>query len=384
MSTLREALTAAIDKGEIEPSEDAPEVEAEAAPEGEAEPVEAAPAEEVLEAEEPADKGSRDEKGRFRGKPGEQAEKPAIDAKAKPQAATEQVKPQVDPNAPAAAPFKAPPSWKAGAREALANLPPAVRDVIAAEGIRLDGEVRKVMQEAAGARQFASAFQQTLAPYEAMIRAEQRGRNYNPIEVVGSLLGTAAALRTGAPAHKADLVAELIQTYGVDVGQLDAALTKRLGGASAPDVASHATAQQPYRDPRVDELMDRLHNGQREQENRVYQQGHTQVQQFAQAHEFFDDVRESMGDLMAGATQRGREMTLDEAYRRACAADDQVSGITRQRQDAISIKEKAAATKRARAAGSSVRSNPTGANTAPAADSRRSDLTAAFDEVEGR
>jgi hypothetical protein len=70
-----------------------------------------------------------------------------------PAPSTEPVKPD--------APVKLPSSWKPAAREALAKAPREVQE----EALRIDREVRQVMQESAEAKRTAETVTRTLAPF---------------------------------------------------------------------------------------------------------------------------------------------------------------------------------------------------------------------------
>jgi hypothetical protein len=112
-----------------------------------------------------------------------------------------------------------------------------------------------------------------------------------------------------------------------------------------------------------------------------------QVQQgleaFAQAagHEFFEDVRQVMADLIEVAARQGKVLPIEEAYQKACKLDDGISKIMASRQGAQNPRAMTQAALRAKRAASSVKgeSTPHGA-TVPKDDSIRSALEAAFDE----
>jgi hypothetical protein len=387
MGTLREALAAAVSKHEIDVpgDETADEVaeEVEAAPEQDVEPVETEqpaeepvePAEEELQAQ---DGRQRDEHGRFKPKPqGEQP--PAAEAQRQPQAqrpAAEQ--PPAQPVVPPTA-LKAPSSWKPEAREAFARAPVEVQQEIT----RIDREVRQVMQQAAQSHNFVQAFMRTVQPYEAMIRGDQRGRPYNPIAAIDSLLGTAAVLRTGSPIQKADLVAEIVESYGVTIEDLDRALTKKLGGKPAEGQPDQRP-QQPYHDPRVDELLAQREQDARARHDENMRRGQADVDAFGQkpGNDFFNDVRRDMAALMEAATNAGEPMTLQEAYDTALLLPKHkgIQKILSQREAAKKIEEKKKAALKARNTASSVRGSPTGGAKAAPGESRRGDIEDAFEQ----
>lgn len=363
MTEIREALSEAFSsaKEAPEPVEIAPVENSTAAPEVDSsnspdEPVAAA-----------AKSDGRDEKGRFASK-AKDAAPPAVSAKAPPVVApapaavvTEGVKP-----APVVAPteaLKPPQSWKPAAREKWAALPPEVQQ----EAVRLDREIRTTMQETAAARKTAEEFQRTVAPFEAMIRAE----GSDPVKAVGNLLQTAAALRTAPPAHKAQLVAQLVKTYGIPIDALDAALS----GEAIPQPAQQ---QGQFRDPRFDQFLQTLEQRKAQAAQAEAQRVASEMEKFAAEAEFFDDVREDMADLIEAKARRGVELTPKQAYDLACSMHPEISGVISQRQAAASAANAQASTQRARNAASSVKSQPAGPSQAGEPDDIRGALKAAL------
>ena len=263
-------------------------------------------------------------------------------------------------DAAAVAELRAPQSWKPLAREKWSSVPPEAQQEI----LRLDKEVRQTMQEAAPARKFAAEFQQTVAPFEGMIRAE----GSNPLQAIGNLLQTAAALRTAPPTHKAQLVAGLIKTFGVPIEDLDSILA----GEQAQGGRQQAQPQpQQFRDPRLDALLT-------QREHHIRQQVSTELAEFEKTHEFFDDVRDDMADLVAMAHQRGVALTTEEAYNKAIRLHPELSKVLEQREAAKAAANAQASTQRTRAAASSVKSQPAGPVEPAQPDDLRSVIKAAM------
>lgn len=242
----------------------------------------------------------------------------------------------------AAEPIKAPQSWKPAAREHFARLPPEVQ----AEVMRREKETAIALQESAPARKEVEAWRQAVAPFEAQIRAE----GGEPIQAVHSLLQTAAALR--GP-NKVAVVANLIRSFGVPLQELDAALA-----GEAPPPQGQQPAQ--FRDPRFDEFLGTLQQAQTQKRQAQQQRAAADVQAFAKENEFFDDVRYEMQAFMTSAAERKVAMTLQEAYNRACWGNDEVRAILQQREAAKAANVQVASTQQARAAASSLKSQPTG------------------------
>lgn len=334
-------------------------------------PTEAPEAEEAATSTE-APKDGRDEKGRFKPKAATSPEAPAKGSttvvpvpKGKEGMGRDPIPSPVAPEA-----TKAPQSWKPAAREKWAALPPEAQ----AEVQRREREMATTLQETAEARKHHQAFQQTVGPFEGMIRAE----GGEPLGAVRALLQTAAGLRTAPPQHKAGIVAEIIRTHGVDVRMLDAILAGQAPPQGQPQ-------QGQYRDPRVDDLLANLQRAQTQRSEGITSQAAAEAQEFGAAHEFFEDVKDTMADFMETAARRGMAMSYEEAYNRAVALHPDVSEVVAQRQAAQAANASQASTQRARNAASSVRSQPTGPRTTgPQSNSLRDDLENAAAEVANR
>lgn len=288
-----------------------------------------------------ADSRARDPQGRFAA-----AEKAAAARKA---AAAVAPKPlsvgtpaQVAPQAVTATveTVKPPQSWKPAAREKFASLPPEVQQ----EVLRIDKEVRGVMQEAAPAKQGWEKFRQTVSPYMGMIQAE----GGDPFSHIGELLKTSQALRTAPAQHKAVLVANIIKQFGVPIDALDSVLA---GEAQQPGQSAH----QPAFDPQsIDRAVEEKLQAKIQQAMKV--KAERTIEEFGSKNEYFNDVRPMMQAIMLSAHQRGVAMTLEEAYKRACWADDEIRPLV-QRSEAA--KAQPVSTQQSRAAASSLKSQPT-------------------------
>jgi len=317
-----------------------------------------------------ADDRPRDEMGRFAPKASEAPESPQERPKAEPQ---EQGAPQV-PQAvqPAVPELKAPQSWRPDVREKWSQVDPDIKQEIH----RREREHEHFMEQAAGARQFIDAFERTVRPFEVFIRAE----NSDPLTAVQSLFQTAATLRVGTAEQKAGLIAGIIQQHDVNIDLLDAVILRSRGhNVALPP------AQQPqqFRDPRLDQLLAQQQQMLQLADQRDTQELHGMLSQFASdpQHEFFNDVRLVMADLIEMAGRRGQVLTVDEAYRRACQLDEGVSKILSQRSAHQSTGTLTQAALRAKRAAARVRGDttlPDGA-TVPKGDSIRAALEAAME-----
>lgn len=315
---------------------------------------------------------ARDEQGRFskgakEGQPGQESKSvaPKADAKALEVKAAE-VKPLDQGVKPEA--LRAPQAWKPAVREKFAALPPDVQ----AEVVRLENETKAALRETAEARKVHQQFRETVAPFEAMIRSE----GGEPLAAVGNLLRTAYALRTAPPAHKAQIVAQMVQNFGVPIDALDAALS-----GQAP--AQQHQQQGQYRDPRVDQLLAMAQQAQQQRQQTMSQTAAQEMAAVSQL-EFFEDVREDMADLIESRARRGVAMTPQQAYDLAVRMSPDLSGIVEQREKAKAAANAQASTQRTRAAAATVKTQPAGiGKQGDGPRTMRDDILAARDSLMG-
>lgn len=339
-SDLRDDVAAAFEEAAAPEAPEAPA--AEAAPE-------AAPVEETDEAGQP-----RDPKGRF--------------ATKDPEGAAPVPAPPAAPPAPAqaAAPtpaVRAPQSWRPEVREKFASLPPEVQ----AEVARRERDVDLALKESVGARRAIEELQRIVTPFRDVIAAE----GSTPAQGFQQYLNTVATLHRGSPAQKADAIAQAVQRYGVDIEALAAALDRQPQGAPP--------AAQPYRDPRVDDLLGRIQQAESARLEQIRSTEEQAVQDFAAKHEYFEDVRQDMADLMDVAARRGLVLSYEDAYNRAVAARPEIAQLLRQREAVKAARTGAPAIARAKTAASSIKSKPVAAVPTKARDT--DDLRAAIEEA---
>jgi hypothetical protein len=280
--------------------------------------------------------------GKFAPKPKEKPEasqevqaKPEAEAEARTPAETKPTEPQAKGGPPKNAPL--PPML----REKWDQVPDFAREHI----LKREGEISRKLSELDGARKTHAAFEQTLAPYRDMLSGE-------PMQVVGGLLQTAAVLKRGSSAEKAQLAAQMIQGHGIDIE----ALANALEGLPVQQ-------EQQFRDPRVDVLEQRLAREEalRAQEHR--QHAAKTYRAFAEEAEFLDSpgVRTAMEREMRSEWARGVELDYQTAYDRVIWAlkDTRDVLLERERQkEPTGTATNQAAIARAKHAGSSVRTEP--------------------------
>lgn len=376
--TIRESLEAAYDAAEggaeagvdtVSPAADAGMAESSAAESGEREASESSEGAEET-AEEKAQR-ARDEAGRFtkegkqkaQVKPGPRVAAQA-GAKPPPAAGTPQGKPTAGAKGAVAGGegLKAPQSWKATAREAWASIPPAAQ----AEIDRREREAAQAVKEAAPARQFQQEFQATFQPFQGFLAAE--GAGDKPLQVVRNLLQTAAALRTH---QKEAVLANLIHTFQADPARIAGFLQGQRPQPQAPAFDPLQLKEQLKK-----ELFGDL-SAQRQQQ--ALNRAQAEMSDFAESHEFFEDVRE----LMAKYMEAGLADDWEEAYSQATQKHPEVSRALKQREEASRANAQRASTQRARAAASSLRSQPAPVQQGEGPKSLRDTIEAAYDSLSG-
>jgi acetolactate synthase small subunit len=354
--SLREALEAAYDNevtAAPEPEEtrgseeDTPEQIRDTAPtEGQADA-----------ASEPDDTpvAGRGRDGKFVKKEGVQDSKPDTPS------AESTTKPDTDTEPPPS--LKAPTSWKPSAREHWAKLPKEVQEDV----LRRETETSQALQQTAGARKFAEAFGQMIRPYEQMLRVE----NAHPLQAAEELFRTAAILRVGNPAQKATMVANMVKQFNISIEDLDRALV----GESIPDETGKLQQIIQQQLAPVNQFMQQIQQMRGQRLNQTESEIEAEIGEFSQK-EFFEDLRETMGDLMEMAAKRKQEMTLQQAYERAIAITPEIQSILQQRKAAEMDKKK-------RAASSLPSRSPTG-GTRSSSDTIRGSIEEAFEQVATR
>lgn len=345
MPGFDEALMAAV-KGE--PAEEtAPETVETPAPEVGAAPAEAQQSEVTEETPAQAAQRARDEAGRF----AKQEAKPQATPK---QPADKTTPPAITPKPVDGAPAAggAPRSWAPAVREHWDKIPREARDAI----LKREGEATRAMSELGQARRFQQEFEAVAAPYKALFTAP-------PVQVAANLFQTAAALQTGDVPTKASIIATMIRNFGVSPDAVADALE---GKQPAPGTQPQG---QPYRDPRVDELLRRQQETEQRTQQAHLSEAQRALQEFEAQAEFLEDVREDMAVLL----ETGRAKTYEEAYRKACAMNEEVGRVVTQRKAQEAARTQSQQAQKARNASSSVKSDP-----APPAGGRRPSLDEAL------
>ena len=228
---------------------------------------------------------------------------------------------QAPPEAPKE--LNAPQSWGVAERELWTGLDPSVQ----AQIDKREREISEGLTHTGDSRAFQDEFNQTIAPYQQLIAAE----NASPMQAVGSLLNTAASLMSGTPQTKAETVAQIINQYGVDLQMLDSLLAGQMP-ENNPNTQFEQMLDQ--RMAPINTYMQQQQQNQQQQYNQQYQNNQNEIDTFLGANEFAKDVAAEMGDLMQMAAQRNQNMSLQEAYEKAIMLRPDIQQVIQQRQAA--------------------------------------------------
>lgn len=272
---------------------------------------------------------------------------------------------------PSTTDVKAPNSWKATGRDVWKDVPEAAR----AEIMRRESDMGRLMNDSAQHRKTAEGFQQAVQPFLSQIQAE----GVSPPQAVYNLLQTAASLQGGSALVKAQTITRLIGAYGVDIQTLSDVLTDKHEPSEEDRVNAQVDARMaPFNAQQQQQAQQAQ---QYEADNRAQIRAETDV--WTQSAEFITEVGADMADLLEMAGTRNQELTLQDAYDKACRMNPEVHKIITQRAGAEKAKERAKANKSKRKAGSSVSGTVSGSPGAMQNNSLRGALEAAWDEAEG-
>jgi hypothetical protein len=275
----------------------------------------------------------RDEKGRYKPKQAEpQEEKPEVAKEASTEEKEETPKNEQERN-----PFAA---WKKPAQEALRALPPETQQYIVEREQQFHKGIQQYKEDAQKGRTLGNA----IAPHMEYLQQLQVA----PEVAVSKLIETERRLRTSDPETKAKEFVRLAHDYGIDLNSL----------TSVPFDPYHHNLEQRLAQQQA--ALEQITQSRQMAEQA--QLGQT-IEQFAQTHEHFDDVRETMADLL----DKGFASDLNDAYAKAVRLNDDVfSRVSQQPTQQVNPIQRAnEAAKAAKASAVSVKGSPTGVTRAP-------------------
>ena len=359
MDTMRDALNSAIDDlDDASDLDETPQV------------VESADDDVTLEAGDTATEGAADDQAEDtdENKEGAEADEQLSSAEAAADASSDPTEDDKPTDS-----LKAPVGWSPKEREQWSKVPRALQERITAR----EQEMAQSMAGTKEARQTHEYMGQIANQFGSVLAAD--GFKH-PMEAVQAAFGTMAALRMGTPEQKAQELARLVGQYGVDINALDQALVGQPAAQADPQASQLEQMLEQKLAP-VQQFMQTVEQLQSHQQNAGREQANTAVKDFASQAEFLADVRTDMADIIDIAAKHGQQLTLQQAYDRACAAHPEISNIIaeRKRNEAITGGKQAIDSKRE--AASSVVGRQSGSGGRQGNLSLRGAIAAAFDDA---
>lgn len=311
--SVRDSINAVIEKAEpsnattipeTPAATPAPEGAAPSAPQGDSPPLgsekaEAVPQKPEAPAAAPADPGA----------------KPPVGEKPKPEAA----KPVG---------FKAPESWRPAVREQWKTLAPQVQ----AEIIRRERQIEDTLKHTVQARQVAEGLGQIYANFQDVFK----GESTPPLQTIANLLNISRTLKTAPPPQRAQLMAQVIQQYGVDLQLLDQALAFHVQNAPKQDGVNQfqqmmAQSLAPIHQ-QLGALVRERQMGQQQAQQEQNQTLINEVETFAAdpKNEYFELLRNDVADILEMGARRGQPISLSQAYTRAMLANNELAPLVSQ------------------------------------------------------
>lgn len=244
-------------------------------------------AEEIEEVEEVEEQESVEEK--------EEESEEEVEEKEEEEADEEEIEEKVEEKAEADHP---PSTWRAAAKSEWAKVPVGVKAEIKK---REEDAIRGLDQYRDQARQFEE-LNQILQPYEPLIRS----KGGDAKSAITGLMNTYYQLETAHPEQKKQLLVNLAQNYGIDLGIKQDAVQQAL-----------SPLQQE-----IAQLREERRREQHEAQQRATQSASSEIEIFASEtdekgslkYPYFDNVRSDMANLINSAAQSGRNLTLAQAY----------------------------------------------------------------------
>lgn len=245
---------------------------------------------------------------------------------------------------PAAAAQNVPASWKATERAHWDKVPPEARAAI----LRREAETQRALSTTADARRHQDTFKASLAPFQPLFDAYGVK---DPMQAIMPLMQTRAALEVGTPDQKAELISNLVYQFKVDIQKLDGFLA---GGPRAQVPIQEPQKFNPQSMPELQPLFALAEQFKSAQSAKV----EAAIAPIAQLPHF-EELRDDMADLLDNAANKGRTMSLQDAYDHAARLAGLAPSLAQAA--ASNVSEAAAMLARSRKAASSVAGAPKGA-----------------------
>lgn len=229
-------------------------------------------------------------------------------------------------------------AWKKPAQEVLRALPPETQQFIVEREQQFHKGIQQYKEDAQKGRSLGNA----LAPHLEYLQQLQ----VTPEDAISKLISIEKTLRTSDQQTKTREFVRLAHDYGIDLNGL----------TSVPFDPYHHQLEQRLAQQQA--ALQQITQSRQMAEDA--QLGQT-IEQFAQTHEHFDDVRETMADLL----DKGFASDLNDAYAKAVRLNDDVFSRVNQSAQINPVQRANEAAKAAKASAVSVKGSPTGVTRAP-------------------
>lgn len=264
----------------------------------------------------------------LKGKPEDEGDALPEEIVETPEETTEEA-PQETPSEEVEAIEPPPPSFSAQIKEKWKDLPPDVR----AELVKRENDVHQMFTRHDGELNLGRKMKDVITPYMSIIQAE----GGTPEGAVKDLLNTAYVLRTASPEQKRDLLLQVAQQYGVDLG------VQQQSPNDAFVMMQRELAQ-------IKQMANPEFIKSQLQEQMEHDKIISEVKAFAEnpANKYFEQVKPLMAPILAS----GQAKDIQEAYDKACYADptirstlisEQTKELEAKRKAEIAAKKQAAA-----------------------------------------
>ena len=206
-------------------------------------------------------------------------------------------------------PMKAPAGWTPLLKEKWVTIDPTVQKFISDR----ERDMAQTISKTADARKLEADFKSIIAPHEAVIRQF----NVPATSIVKDLVGQWAAMTTGTPETRAQIIHNLITHFKPDVATLIS-----LSQGQAPQTAANVQ-------PDVQTLVQQelAARDEKQQEQSIM----SDIEAFGAnpKNEYFENVRDSMGKIVLAGLVEANTMPelFQKAYDMACANNPEIAQI---------------------------------------------------------
>ena len=258
--------------------------------------------------------------------------------------------------------WKRPPSsWKKDYHEIWKTADPKLQEY----AYQREEQMRAGVEPLIAKAQFADSMHEVMQPYMNTIR----GLGIEPAQAVKALMEADHTLRNSDPQTRMNYFMQLAQSYGINLG-------------NQPMAPVDNTVYSLQNE--LNKIRGEIGSWKEMQEQQQNQVLLSEINSFAQKHEYFEEARPMMIEVL----NRGLAQTLEDAYDKAIRLTPELFETVQQQHNAKLHQQRSMeanrAAKAARAAAVSVRGSTPGVATASKAQDRRSLLEEQFGEISNR